>query len=119
MDAGTMAALAIVAALADGGPGSRRLREYEQSWRRSQGRELRAAYRVHRRLLGQTDADWERLGRALRPLGAEQVDRLLRSRYSAVWLMGVITRSPRTVPVGIGLLRPRPPVSHPERSVSA
>jgi digeranylgeranylglycerophospholipid reductase len=119
MDAGTMAARAITGALEDGGPGSARLREYERNWRRSQGRELRAAYRVHRRLLGQTDADWERLGRALRPLAAEQVDRLLRSRYSAVWLMGVLVRSPRTLSVGIGLLRLRPPSSRPEGSASA
>jgi digeranylgeranylglycerophospholipid reductase len=119
MDAGAIAARAIRGALEDGGPGSARLREYERSWRRSQGRELRAAYRVHRRLLGQTDADWERLGRALRPLAAQQVDRLLRSRYSAAWLMGVLMRSPRTIPVGIGLLRPRPQSLRPERSVSA
>ncbi len=118
MDAGTMAAQAITGALADDGPGSARLREYERSWRRSQRRELRAAYRVHRRLLGQTDADWERLGRALRPLGAEQVDRLLRSRYSAVWLMGVLVRSPAIIPVGIGLLRARPSSPRPERSAS-
>jgi digeranylgeranylglycerophospholipid reductase len=118
MDAGTMAGRAITAALTDGGPGSARLRDYERSWRRSQGRELRAAYRVHRRLLGRSDADWERLGRALRPLTAEQVDRLLRSRYSAAWLLGVLVRSPRTVPVGIRLLRPRPPSSLPDRSVA-
>jgi len=119
MDAGTMAARAITGALEDGGPGSARLREYERSWRRSQGRELRAAYRVHRRMLGRSDADWERLGRALRPLAAGQVDRLLRSRYSSVWLMGVLMRSPRIIPVAIGLLRPRPPSTRPERSASA
>ncbi len=119
MDAGAMAGRAITGALEDGGPGSARLREYERSWRRSRGGELRAAYRVHRRLLGQTDADWERLGRALRPLGAEQIDRLLRSRYSAAWLMGVVMRSPRTIPVGIGLVRPRRQAPHPERSMSA
>jgi flavin-dependent dehydrogenase len=119
MDAGTMAALAIRGALEDGGPGSARLDEYERSWRRSHGRELRAAYRVHRRLLGRTDADWERLGQALGPLAAEQLDRVLRSRYSAVWLMRALIRSPRIVPVGIGLLRARPASSRPERSVSA
>jgi digeranylgeranylglycerophospholipid reductase len=119
MNAGTMAARAITEALQDGGPGSARLREYERRWRRSQGRELRAAYRVHRRLLGQTDPDWERLGRALGPLAAEQIDRLLRSRYSATGLMGVLLRSPRVVPVGIGLLRPRSTASRPERSASA
>jgi digeranylgeranylglycerophospholipid reductase len=119
MDAGTMAAGAITEALEDGGPGSARLRDYERSWRGSQGRELRAAYRVHRRLLGQTDTDWERLGRALQPLAAEQVDRLLRSRYSAVWLMGVLARSPRTIPVGVRLLWPRAASSLPERSAPA
>ncbi len=119
MDAGTTAARAIAGALEDGGRGSARLREYEQSWRRSQGRELRAAHRVHRRLIGQTDADWERLGRALRPLAPQQVDRLLMSRYSAGWLIGVVLRSPRTIPVGIGLLRPRPPSPPPKRSVAA
>jgi digeranylgeranylglycerophospholipid reductase len=108
MDAGTMAGRAIANALNDGGPGSARLRDYEGRWRRSQGRELRAAHLVHRRLLGRTDPDWERLGRALRPLTAEQVDRLLRSRYSAAWLMGVLVRNPRILPVGLSLLRPRP-----------
>jgi flavin-dependent dehydrogenase len=102
--AGTMAGQAVSQALEDGAAVSPRLREYERSWRRSQGRELRAAYRVHQRLLGQTDADWERLGRALRPLPAEHIDRLLSSRYSPGWLMRVLVRSPRTIPVGIGLL---------------
>jgi flavin-dependent dehydrogenase len=119
MDAGAMAARAIAAALDDSGPESPRLREYERSWRRSQGRELRAAYRVHRRLLGQTDADWERLGRALQPLAAQQVDRLLRSRYSPVGLIGMLVRSPRTIPVGLGLLRPRPQSWGPGRWGSA
>ncbi|HEX3327858.1 MAG TPA: NAD(P)/FAD-dependent oxidoreductase [Actinomycetota bacterium] len=108
LDAGSMAGRAVARALEDGGAESPYLREYERSWRRSQGRELRAAYQVHRRLLGQTDADWERLGRALSPLPAEHIDRLLRSRYSAGWLMRVLVRSPRTIRVGIGLLRSRP-----------
>ncbi|MDP9233939.1 MAG: NAD(P)/FAD-dependent oxidoreductase, partial [Actinomycetota bacterium] len=116
LDAGSMAGRAVGRALEDGGAESPHLREYERSWRRSQGRELRAAYQVHRRLLGQTDADWERLGRALSPLPAEHIDRLLRSRYSPGWLIRVLVRSPRTIPVGIGLLRSRPLPQ--ERSVS-
>jgi digeranylgeranylglycerophospholipid reductase len=106
MDAGSMAGRAIADALNDGGPGSARLPAYEQGWRQKQGRELRAAWRLHRGLLRRDDDEWERLGRALQPLSADQLDRLLRSRYSAAWLLGVILRSPRTVAVGLRLLRP-------------
>jgi digeranylgeranylglycerophospholipid reductase len=107
MDAGSMAGRAIADALNEGGPGSARLPAYERGWRRAQGRELRAAWRLHRGLLHREDDEWERLGRALRPLSADQLDRLLRSRYSAAWLLGVIVRSPRTVPLGLRLLRPQ------------
>ncbi len=107
MDAGSMAGRAIAEALNDGGPGSTRLLAYERGWRRTRARELRAAWRVHRGLLQREDDEWERLGRALRPLSADQLDRLFRSRYSAAWLLGVIARSPRTVSLGLHLLRPR------------
>jgi digeranylgeranylglycerophospholipid reductase len=116
MDAGSMAGLAIVGALNDGGSASARLPAYERGWRRTRARELRAAWRLHRGLLQREDAEWERLGRALRPLSADQLDRLFRSRYSAAWLLSVILRSPRTVPVGLRLLRPRR-LSDPSRSV--
>src|SRR5439155_21028770 len=106
MDAGSMAGRAIADALNDGGPASARLPAYERGWRQKQGRELRAAWRLHRGLLRRDDDEWERLGRALQPLSADQLDRLLRSRYSAAWLLGVIVRSPRTVAVGLRLLRP-------------
>jgi digeranylgeranylglycerophospholipid reductase len=117
MDAGSMAGRAIADALNDGGPASARLPAYERGWRRRQARELRAAWRLHRGLLQREDDDWERLGRALRPLSADQLDRLFRSRYSAAWLLGVVARSPRTVPLGLRLLRPRRVSSDPYRSV--
>jgi digeranylgeranylglycerophospholipid reductase len=116
MDAGSMAGRAIADALNDGGSASARLPTYERGWRRTQGRELRAAWRLHRGLLRREDDEWERLGRALRPLSADQLDRLFRSRYSAAWLLGVIARSPRTIPLGLRLLRPRR-LSDPYRSV--
>jgi digeranylgeranylglycerophospholipid reductase len=119
MDAGSMAGQVIADALNDGGPTSPRLSAYERGWRRTRGRELRAAWRLHRGLLRRDDDEWDRLGRALQPLSADQLDRLLRSRYSAVWLLRVITRSPRTVPVGLRLLRPRRLLSGPDRSALA
>jgi digeranylgeranylglycerophospholipid reductase len=118
MDAGSMAGRAIAEALNDGGPASARLPSYERGWRRAQGRELRAAWRLHRGLLQREDDELERLGRALQPLSADQLDRLLRSRYSAAWLLGVIVRSPRTVPVGFRLFRPRRLSLVPDRSVA-
>ena len=118
MDAGSMAGRAIADALNDGESASGRLPAYERGWRRMQRRELRAAWRVHRGLHQREDAEWERLGRALRPLSADQFDRLLRSRYSAAWLLGVIVRSPRTVPLGLHLLRPRRLPSDQDRSVA-
>ena len=118
MDAGSMAGRTIAAALDAGGPTSPRLAAYERGWRRTKGRELRAAWRLHRGLLRREDDEWEQLGRALQPLSADQLDRLLRSRYSAAWLLGVIARSPRTVPVGLRLLRPRRLPSDQDRSVA-
>jgi digeranylgeranylglycerophospholipid reductase len=117
MDAGTMAGRAIADALNSGGPGSARLSGYERAWRRTRGRELRAAWWLHRGLLRREDDDWERLGRALQPLSADQFDRVLRSRYSAAWLAGVILRSPRTVPAGLRLLRPKGLPSDADRAV--
>ena len=113
-----MAGRAIVGALNDGGSASTRLFAYERGWRRTRARELRAAWRLHRGLLQREDDEWERLGRALRPLSADQLDRLFRSRYSAAWLLSVILRSPRTVPLGLRLLRPRRLPSDPSRSVA-
>ena len=118
MDAGSMAGRAIAAALDDRGPASDRLSAYQRGWRRTQGRELRAAWRLHRGLLQREDDEWERLGRALRPLSADQFDRLFRSRYSAAWLLGVIVRSPLTVPLGLRLLRPRRLPWDPSRSMA-
>jgi digeranylgeranylglycerophospholipid reductase len=118
MDAGAMCGQAIASALENGGGASARLPAYERRWRRSRGRELEAAFRVHQALLGRDDVEWERLGRALAPLNANHVDRLLRSNYSATWLLGVLIRSPRILPVGIGLLRRQPP-STPERAATA
>ncbi len=119
MDAGSMAGRAIADALNDGGPTWTRLPAYERAWRRKQGRELRAAWRLHRGLLRREDDEWERLGRALRPLSADQLDRLLRSRYSAAWLLAVVLRSPRTVAVGLRLLRPARLQPDPDRSAPA
>jgi digeranylgeranylglycerophospholipid reductase len=118
MDAGSMAGRAIADALNDGGPASARLPAYERGWRRTRARELRAAWRLHRGLLQREDDEWERLGRALRPLSADQLDRLFRSRYSAAWLLGVIVRSPRTVPLGLRLVRPRRLPRDPSRPVA-
>ena len=118
MDAGSMAGRAIADALNDGGPASAQLPAYERQWRRTRARELRAAWRLHRGLLQREDDEWERLGRALRPLSADQFDRLFRSRYSAAWLLGVIVRSPLTVPLGLRLLRPRRLPWDPSRSMA-
>lgn len=118
MDAGSMAGRAIANALNDGGPASASLPGYERAWRRTRARELRAAWRLHRGLLQREDEEWERLGRALRPLSADQLDRLFRSRYTVPWLLGVIVRSPRTVPLGLSLLRPRRLPWDPSRSVA-
>jgi digeranylgeranylglycerophospholipid reductase len=97
MQAGRLAGASIAQACQGDGPPIRALGDYERRWRRTVGRDLAMAFRIHRRLMGREDWEWDRVITMLQRFGPGGVARLLIGEVRLGWLAGALMSDPRLV----------------------
>ncbi len=92
MHAGRIAGAAIARGFTAGDLSLARLQEYARAWKRDFHRELLVSYRIHRHIVGFSDAQWERQLPRLRALSPQDFARGLRGDITLPWILGLAAR---------------------------